>query len=229
MKKISVATAVFLIAVSTSVLADEAKMPDFNLLSVNDSYNPGIKLDAPANEFKIDVSDSKSVYLSARSCGRTQYPKVAAVIKSILAERGVRIVDDPKDADIALTFCGSMFDTVDSSQDAGVNKEHLVSLIGTAIFTGGTSLVMEDWRSTTKAGQQASIISVFIAQKPFSVSDSFFRKGMIDCDTEIILNTTLFYKSEKDGEKNAQIGAEILASYVKALVVNHFVFDKKTN
>lgn len=227
MIKIMFSVVVLLFAMSANAAAD-AK-PEFNLFSVTDSYNPGVKLDTPAADVKFDVSKLKNgIYLSARACGRTQYPKVAAIIKSIFEAKGVRVVENPLDADLALTFCGSMFENVDKNEDAGINKEHAVALIGTAIFTGGLSLITEDWRSTTRAGQQASVISVFIAPKPFSVSDSFFRRGMIDCEKESIVNTTLAYTSEKDGEKNAQIGMDILVAYAQAFVTNHFVFDKQT-
>lgn len=202
--------------------------PEFNLLSITDSYNPGVKLDTPAADVKFNVGKLKNgIYLSARSCGRTQYPKVAAIIKSIFEEKGIRIVENPLDADLALTFCGSMFENVDNNKDAGINKEHAIALIGTAIFTGGLSLIAEDWRSTTRAGHQASVISVFIAPKPFSVNDSFFRRGMIDCENESVVNTTLGYFAEKDGEKNVQIGMDILVAYAQSFVANHFVFDKQ--
>ncbi len=77
-------------------LAEVAKTDmEFSLISLLDIQNADKKIQANTL--------TKGVYVTVTS-GWTPYPKTAAIVKEMLAAKGIKVVDRPEDADIGLQF-----------------------------------------------------------------------------------------------------------------------------
>lgn len=199
---------------SESVADNNAVDLKFNLVSSTDKASVD-----PVH--KIIASDlKKGVFVTVVGGWSTTFHKTSSFVKERLVSKGIKVVDKPEDAEIGLQILPISFqmDEVETGMAAGIDKEHLVSLVGTAIFTGGISLLGETWRKSASTGGGQVILDARFFKNP-KISSRGKLSSESD-DVEIV--STLVYSANKSGP---DVSTAAFAAYVEKLIENNFVLD----
>jgi hypothetical protein len=214
MIKKSIVAICLLAVLTTFSYAEETKNDvQINLISVTE------KVFVTSNQ-KIDASLlKKGVFVSVVGGRSSIYQKTADLVKDRIASKGVKVVNSPEDAEIGMVIVPVSFeiDEVESGLDAGINKEHLFAMIGSAIVTGGVSLAGETWRQQNKNVQVSFAIGFFDNPKTA-------QNGKISGDRTYGAVSTIVYNANQEG---AKVSTAVLTAYVDKLIENHFIIEPK--
>jgi hypothetical protein len=201
---------------SASTFAEEVKNNlQVNIASVADK-GFGDKVD------KINASDLKNgVFIIVNGGWSTVYSKATQLVKDRFSEKGIKVADKPEDADIGIQIMDVAFDMnqVESGQEQGVNKEYVSSVIGSAIFTGGVSLIGEVFRGGGGDTKSTSLMSMLCRKPTLSSRNKMSGDGNWGSMAKIT------YSTNQPGAKAASI---LFAAYVDHLIETNFVIDKST-
>lgn len=201
-------------AFAADAVADKKDDLQFKLLSVTDKM-----YGAPAH--KIIASElKKGIFVTVIGGWSTTYQKTSLFVKEQLASKGIKVVDKPEEAEIGLQISPLSFqmEEVESGINAGIDKERVISMIGTAIFTNGISLLGETWRKNGNgAGGQVIIDARFFNNPKIN------SRGRLNSDADDMeISSTVAYMANKSG---AEASTAAFAAYVEKLIENNFVLD----
>lgn len=196
---------------ATSTFAEETK-PDMQVNIISEQ-------DKVFGEKIRSFSLKKGIFVTVVSGWSTVYQKTADIVKEKLISQGIKVVDKPEDAEIGIQIVPLEFEMseVESSIDAGINKEHLFSVIGSAIFTGGISLLGETWHHKGQNARVAIAASFYVNPK---ISSS----GKLSGDSAFGSTSTIIYNANQEG---AQVSTAVFVAYVDKLIENHFIIEPK--
>lgn len=214
-KKIFLSVAM-VIAAASCFAGEEAQKLEFTLVSVSDRVTAGKSIP----DFKSDVQPRRIYVWAPKPWGwGKSLEKTTARTQEMFRQHGVTLADKKEDADVELMVMGTSFDLdeVETNIDAGINKERLAAAIGSAVFTGGASLIGEMWRPASGA-EKAVVISIIISEvTKVEGSDKKDVKNSA-------LSSTIVYKSNKDGAETANA---VYLSFVSKFLENHFPAAKQ--
>lgn len=206
-----------MVVVSSSCFAgDEAQKLEFTLMSVSDKITAGKSIP----DFRSDVQPRRIYVWAPKPWGWGKpYEKTTARTQEMFRHHGVTLVDKKEDADVELMIMGTSFDIdeVETNIDAGINKERLAAAIGSAVFTGGASLIGEMWRPAS-GSEKAVVISIIISE--ITKVEGGDKKDIKNS----ALSSTIVYKSNKDGAETANA---VYLSFVSKFLENHFPAAKQ--
>jgi hypothetical protein len=191
--------------VSFGVMAKDDPV-GFKVVSVEESFR------GSDNNLKISVKDQKNgVFVLARGGWSSSYPKTAQMIKEVMTSRGIKVTDDPSNADIGIqfnAFSGADFSDIESqSSSIDTSKLTQIGLFGVA---GLLAFVGDD-----KPYQ--AIFTAVSAESP-SVSGRNIIEGKNKMDSALTVN----YNASK---KNASSATAAFMAYLNEYLNRHFVFD----
>lgn len=215
LKKLLLSVSMVLVA-SSCFAGEEAQKLEFTLVSVSDRVTAGKSIP----DFRSDVQPRRIYVWAPKPWGwGKSLEKTTARTQEMFRQHGVTLVDKKEDADVVLMIMGTSFDLdeVETNIDAGVNKERLAAAIGSAVFTGGASLIGEMWRPASGA-EKSVVISVIFSE--FTKIEGSEKKD----EKNSGLSTTLVYKANKEGAETANA---VYLSFISKFLENHFPTAKQ--
>ncbi len=199
MKKILLSVVALFVMVSAAFAEDAKVEMEYSLLSIDEKVVVGETLQ------KIDKS--KRVYLKIIGGLFGNYTKTTELTKTLFTKQGITVVGNKKDADIEIYIQGIAFDfdEVETNIDSGIDKERLAAAIGSAVFTGGASLIGEMWHPS-KGETKAVVFSTTYTVRAENTKSTG-------------ISSKIIFKSNKDG---AEVANAVYLSFVANLVEKHF-------
>lgn len=178
------------------------------------------KINSEASHKRIASDLKKGVFVTVVGGWSTTFHKTSSFVKDQLVLKGIKVVDRPEDADIGLQIAPIAFpmDEVETGMASGFDKERLATMVGTAILTGGISLLGETWRKSNNGGGGQVIIDARISNNPKVSSRGKLSSESDDRD----IFTTLVYRANQSGP---EASAAVFAAYVEIMIENNFVLD----
>jgi len=207
---------VLMLAASSCIAGEEATKPEFTLVSVTDKVTAGKAIP----DFSNNTQPRRIYVWAPKPWGWGKpYEKTTMRTQEMFRQHGVTLVDKKEDADVVLTIMGTSFDIdeVETNIDAGIDKERLAAAIGSAVFTGGASLIGEMWRPSSGSAK-AVVISIIFSE--FSKVEGSEKKD----EKNSALSSTIVYQSNKDGAETANA---VYVSFVGKFLENHFPAAKQ--
>ena len=187
-----------ILALSGGVKAEEQK-----------NYHIQTELTGPnsySDTFKISPADAPhGIYIIAWAGMTSTYPLVADMIKAKFRAQGFVIADKLEEADLGINFGGYGL-PIDDINDkvTHVSKEFVAASIGSAMLTGGISLISTGISFIGKAKGQ-SILEGAVYKAPLKLN----WRGRVDAETDKKLgNTGLKYTAD---ESNADVSLALFA------------------
>ena len=194
--------AVLLTAISMTAYAEDALL-QFKVISVVDKQSD--------KDIKIIARNLKGGVFVLVKSGSTKYPQTTKFIQDLMVAKGIKVTDDPANADVGIQFTnlfGLNFDDVET-QTTNVDGRKVAA----AILGGGLLSLMGS--NTSNSG--TALFSAIEMENP-SVSSSYRLDGKNERDCM----TTLKYEANK---KDAGVATAALSAYISDFIKNHFVVD----
>jgi hypothetical protein len=202
--------AALLIFVSHNVLADDKPL-EFQLLSAADKVQD-------SKDIKIVVKDQKNgVFVLAAGGWSGKYPNTTKLVRDMMVAKGIKVTDDPANADVGLQFtniAGFSLDDVETQSnhlDGGKIAGGVGAVLGGGIF--GLAGMMG-----SNADKPAFALFMTIAvDKP-----TITGRNKIDGENRRAVNSELRYQANKTG---AEVSTAAFVAYVDDFINKHFVID----